>query len=66
MADLQREQGVVWFLRHHRGHPFASSDQLHGDGPLDRLGLLGHPDGSHAAFADLQKVGLDSIFVGCS
>jgi hypothetical protein len=25
MADLQREQGVVWFLRHHRGHPFASS-----------------------------------------
>ena len=25
VADLQREQGVVWFLRHHRGHPFASS-----------------------------------------
>ena len=25
MAELQREQGVVWFLRHHRGHPFASS-----------------------------------------
>ena len=25
MADLQRELGVVWFLRHHRGHPFASS-----------------------------------------
>src|SRR5262245_53301312 len=25
IADLQREQGVVWFLRHHRGHPFASS-----------------------------------------
>jgi hypothetical protein len=25
MTDLQREQGVVWFLRHHRGHPFASS-----------------------------------------
>ena len=25
MSDLQREQGVVWFLRHHRGHPFASS-----------------------------------------
>ena len=25
MADLQREQGVVWFLRHHRGHPFAST-----------------------------------------
>jgi hypothetical protein len=25
MPDLQREQGVVWFLRHHRGHPFASS-----------------------------------------
>src|SRR5262249_6935092 len=28
MADLQREQGVVWFLRHHRGHPFASSALL--------------------------------------
>jgi len=25
VADLQREQGVVWFLRHHRGHLFASS-----------------------------------------
>src|SRR4029077_2293834 len=25
MSALQREQGVVWFLRHHRGHPFASS-----------------------------------------
>jgi hypothetical protein len=25
VADLQRDQGVVWFLRHHRGHPFASS-----------------------------------------
>src|SRR5262245_60865417 len=25
VADLQREQGVVWFLRHHRGHTFASS-----------------------------------------
>lgn len=25
MSDLQREQGVVWFLRHHRGHPIASS-----------------------------------------
>jgi hypothetical protein len=25
MSDLQREQGVVWFLRHHLGHPFASS-----------------------------------------
>lgn len=25
MSDLQREQGVVWFLRHHRGYPFASS-----------------------------------------
>ncbi len=25
MPDLQRAQGVVWFLRHHRGHPFASS-----------------------------------------
>jgi hypothetical protein len=25
MSDLQREQGVVAFLRHHRGHPFASS-----------------------------------------
>lgn len=25
VPDLQREQGVVWFPRHHRGHPFASS-----------------------------------------
>ncbi len=25
MSDLQREQGVVAFLRYHRGHPFASS-----------------------------------------
>jgi hypothetical protein len=25
MPDLQRGQGVVWFFRHHRGHPFASS-----------------------------------------
>jgi hypothetical protein len=25
VPDLQREQGVVWFLCHHRGHPFASS-----------------------------------------
>jgi hypothetical protein len=25
MADLQREQGVVWFLRHHRGHPVLQS-----------------------------------------
>jgi len=25
MSDLQRERGVVWFLRHHRGNPFVSS-----------------------------------------
>src|SRR5215472_10036299 len=25
VADLQRDQGVVWFLHQHRGHPFASS-----------------------------------------
>ena len=28
-------------------------DQLDGDQPLDRLGLLGHPDRAHAALADL-------------
>jgi hypothetical protein len=28
VPDLQREQGVVWFLRHHRGHLFASSALL--------------------------------------
>lgn len=25
VPDLQRDQGVVWFFRHHRGHPYASS-----------------------------------------
>ena len=28
MSDLQREEGVVWFLRHHRGYPFASSTKV--------------------------------------
>ena len=31
----------------------ARLDQLDGDQALDRLGLLGHPDAAHAAFADL-------------
>ena len=37
-------------------------DDLDGHRPLDRLGLLGHPDGAHAAFADLfeQLVGPDN------
>ena len=30
-------------------------DHLHRHPPLDRLGLLGHPDGAHAAFADLLQ-----------
>ena len=30
-------------------------DQLDGDEALDRLGLLSHPDGAHAAFADLLQ-----------
>jgi len=28
VADLQHEQGVAYFLRHHRGHPVASSALL--------------------------------------
>ena len=48
-------------------------DELDGHQPLDRLGLLGHPDRAHAAFADLlnQLVGADDraggfghLFVG--
>jgi hypothetical protein len=31
----------------------ARLDQLYRDEALDRLGLLGHPDGAHAALADL-------------
>ena len=31
----------------------AGLDELDGDQALDRLGLLGHPDRAHAAFADL-------------
>ena len=31
----------------------AGLDELHRDGPLDRLGLLGHEDAAHAALADL-------------
>ena len=36
-------------------------DDLERDRPLDRLGLLGHEDDAHAAFADLlqQLVGAD-------
>src|SRR5205823_4061016 len=36
-------------------------DDLEGDLALDRLGLLGHEDGAHAALADLlqQPVGAD-------
>ena len=30
----------------------AGLDQLDGHQPLDRLGLLGHPDAAHATFAD--------------
>ncbi len=39
----------------------AGLDDLEGDLALDRLGLLGHEDGAHAAFADLlqQLVGAD-------
>ena len=33
----------------------ARLDDLERDLPLDRLGLLGHPDGAHAAFADLLQ-----------
>jgi hypothetical protein len=31
----------------------AGLDELDGDEAFDRLGLLGHPDAAHAAFADL-------------
>ena len=39
----------------------AGLDDLQGDLALDRLGLLGHEDDAHAAFADLlqQLVGAD-------
>ena len=39
----------------------ARLDDLERDRPLDRLGLLGHEDDAHAAFADLlqQLVGAD-------
>ena len=39
----------------------ARLDDLQRDGPLERLGLLGHEDDAHAAFADLlqQLVGAD-------
>ncbi len=39
----------------------AGFDELDGDQSLDRLGLLGHPDRAHAAFADRldQLVGAD-------
>ena len=42
-----------------RVHPRL--DDLQRDGPLDRLGLLGHEHDAHAAFADLlqQLVGAD-------
>ena len=33
----------------------ARLDDLEGDLALDRLGLLGHPDRAHAAFADLLQ-----------
>ena len=36
-----------------RVHPRL--DQLDGDRPLDRLGLLGHPDRAHPALADLLE-----------
>src|SRR2546430_2142882 len=33
----------------------AGLDDLEGDLALDRVGLLGHEDGAHAAFADLLQ-----------
>ena len=33
----------------------ARLDDLQRDGPLDRLGLLGHEHDAHAAFADLLQ-----------
>src|SRR5262249_2092005 len=33
----------------------AGLDELEGDFATDRLGLFGHPDGAHAAFADLLQ-----------
>src|SRR5262245_49337776 len=42
---------------HDLGGVHARLDDLEGNPALDRLGLLGHPDGSHAAFADqLQQL----------
>ena len=47
----------------------ARLDELEGDAALDRLGLLGDPDGAHAAFADLlqQLVAADFLAgaLGC-
>ncbi len=37
----------------HRLRVHAGLDQLDGHQPLDRLPLLRHPDGAHAAVADL-------------
>ena len=39
--------------RHHLPAVHPRLDELDGDQALDRLGLLGHPDGAHAALADL-------------
>src|SRR5215471_9542548 len=38
VPDLQRDQGVVWFLRHHRGHRFASSALMD---PISKAFLAG-------------------------
>src|SRR5262249_54204530 len=37
------------------GRVHAWLDELQGNAALDRFGLLGHPDGSHAAFAELLQ-----------
>ena len=37
------------------GRVHAGLDDLEGDAALDRLGLLGHPDGAHAALAQLLQ-----------
>ena len=44
------------------GRVHARLDDLQGDAALDRLGLLGHPDGAHAALAEFlqQLVGPDA------
>ena len=65
--------GDVRMVHHRQGLPLgleagdhlprvhARLDDLERDRPLDRLGLLGHEDDAHAAFADLlqQLVGAD-------